>query len=83
MALIISIVNNKWQNNENIPCPCCGYLTVKEKYDICPLCFWEMDPVAEKYPNEIIGANQLSLQQAREDFQKRQRAAMQNLDESQ
>lgn len=30
-------------------CPCCGFYTFDEKlngnYDICPVCFWEDDPI--------------------------------------
>ena len=34
---------------EKYKCPCCGFYTFDEKpngnYDICPVCFWEDDPI--------------------------------------
>jgi hypothetical protein len=41
------------------PCPCCGYLTFGEppgSYAICPICFWEDDPVQLRFPTRG-GAN--------------------------
>ncbi|MBC1481543.1 MULTISPECIES: CPCC family cysteine-rich protein [Listeria] len=45
-------------------CPVCKNYTIQDDYDICEVCFWEYDKVAQKYPNEIIGANNVSLKQA-------------------
>lgn len=51
------------------PCPCCGYYTHKHEpdgsYDICPVCFWEDDPVQLEDPQYEGGANHVSLEQAR------------------
>jgi len=48
-------------------CPCCGYNTLSEKppgtYDICPICYWEDDPIQFENPNYEGGANQVSLKQ--------------------
>ncbi|RZF55957.1 hydrolase [Acinetobacter halotolerans] len=56
------------------PCLCCGYLTRGEPsnddYDICPVCFWENDPVQAEDHDYGGGANVPSLNQARENFQK-------------
>jgi hypothetical protein len=53
-------------------CPCCGYLTLQEKppgtYDICPVCFWEDDPVQYADHDYEGGANDVSLKQARTNF---------------
>ena len=53
-------------------CPCCGYYTFKEKpngtYDICPVCFWEDDPIQLKRPELAGGANDVSLVEARQNF---------------
>lgn len=45
-------------------CPCCGYVTFTNppgSYDLCPICFWEDDPVQLLDPGYAGGANALSL----------------------
>lgn len=53
-------------------CPCCGFLTVDDSKeiitDICDVCFWQYDEVAQKNPDTVIGANKVSLNTARENF---------------
>ncbi len=53
-------------------CPCCGYLTIDDSKeiitDICDVCFWQYDEVANKEPDRIIGANKVSLNTARANF---------------
>lgn len=44
-------------------CPVCKNYTVEDNYDICEVCYWEYDLVAQEYPDEIIGANNVSLEQ--------------------
>jgi hypothetical protein len=50
------------------PCACCGYLTVFQEYDICPVCFWEADDVQEHDPAFAGGANKMSLTEARASY---------------
>ena len=54
-------------------CPCCGYDTLKEEppgtYDICPICFWEDDPIQFNDHDYEGGANQVSLRQAQINFE--------------
>ncbi|MCU4638795.1 CPCC family cysteine-rich protein [Acinetobacter courvalinii] len=56
------------------PCLCCGYLTRDEPsngyYDICPVCFWEDDPMQAEDYDWCGGANVPSLNQARKNFKK-------------
>ena len=51
-------------------CPCCGYYTLPGagEYDICPVCYWEDDPVQEDDPDLAGGANDLCLNECRENF---------------
>ena len=55
-------------------CPCCGHYTFIEPtgntYDICPVCFWEDDGWQQDNPDEAGGANAVSLNQARINYQK-------------
>ena len=57
---------------EMYQCPCCGYLTLSEEspgtFEICPICYWEDDNVQAADPNYEGGANQVSLNQARQNF---------------
>ncbi len=55
------------------PCPCCGYLVFDEvagSYSICPICFWEDDAVQLLDPGFRGGANQPSLKESQENFQR-------------
>jgi hypothetical protein len=54
------------------PCPCCKHLTFDSvgEYDICPICFWEDDPVQEEKPDLAGGANKVSLVEAEQNFLK-------------
>ncbi len=53
-------------------CPCCGYDTFDAKerlaYAICPICFWEDDPIGFEDQNFVGGANRVSLMQAQKNF---------------
>ena len=55
-------------------CPCCGFRTLTEKppgtYEICPVCYWEDDNVQFADPNFEGGANEFSLNQAKDNFLK-------------
>ena len=57
---------------EKFACPCCGYKTYPEKpdgdYGICPVCFWEDDPIQFNNPDYKGGANRPSLRQAQRNF---------------
>lgn len=49
------------------PCVCCGHLTMDEppgSHLICPVCFWEDDPVQLRWPDLPGGANRPSLIEA-------------------
>ncbi len=51
----------------DIPCPCCGFLTLEDQYGsfaICDVCGWEDDGVQLANPTSEGGANKRSLAQA-------------------
>jgi hypothetical protein len=51
-------------------CNCCGFrtLTVSNGYEICPVCFWEDDPVQNEDLQYSGGANSLSLEETRHNY---------------
>lgn len=54
-------------------CFCCGYRTLDDdpqdpSFEICPVCFWENDPIQRDKPDYVGGANVISLNQARDNF---------------
>jgi hypothetical protein len=52
-------------------CPCCGYKTIYREdtfYDLCPVCFWETDPIQLADPHYTGGANRPSLIEAQQHF---------------
>jgi hypothetical protein len=51
-------------------CPCCGYIVLdSEIHDICPICWWQDDPISRTEPDFIGGANgNVSLCQAQVNF---------------
>lgn len=53
-------------------CPCCGFYTFEEKpdgnYDICPVCFWEDDPIQLQDETYEGGANHVSLKDAKKNY---------------
>jgi len=53
-----------------INCPCCGYLTIEEEWDVCPVCYWENVGVMpnEYWQNWADGANHVSLDDAKKNY---------------
>ena len=49
-------------------CICCGYKTIEHEdplwHDICPVCYWENDPVQNSNHDSCNGANRISLNEA-------------------
>ncbi len=62
----------KNNTREKFRCPCCGYITLTTNepldYEICPICFWENDPIQNDDENYRGGANTISLSEARANF---------------
>ena len=60
--------------DKGYPCPCCGYLTLLEPppgtFEICPVCNWQDDNVQFNNIDFEGGANEESLKEARQNFQK-------------
>lgn len=59
--------NKAFEKNKKYKCPCCGFYTFEKRpngnYDICPVCFWEDDPIQLKDQLYAGGANKISLVQ--------------------
>ncbi|MCQ2396865.1 MAG: hypothetical protein MJ106_04115 [Lentisphaeria bacterium] len=56
-------------------CPCCGIrvLDTKGKYEICPVCGWEDDPIQAKDHAFAGGANSIALVDARIAWKRKQK----------
>jgi hypothetical protein len=71
--VIIKLTSNnmRW-NMERLQCPCCENFTVESDdeviVDICDVCFWQYDAIAHELPDRNIGANHISLTQAKENY---------------
>ena len=57
----------------NYRCACCNQFTREEPqgswdYEICPVCFWEDDPVQNIHPDSYSGANKVSLNEAKQNY---------------
>ena len=53
-------------------CACCGQYTLLEENfsDVCPVCNWQDEPYQNENPDLAGGANDMSLNQAKEAFKK-------------
>jgi hypothetical protein len=51
-------------------CPCCRLFTLTElgRYELCPTCFWEDDPMQSENITHGGGANEISLLEARNNY---------------
>lgn len=59
--------------DKSYPCPCCGFLTLSSSigsHEICPVCYWEDDLIQSKEPTCAGGANNISLESAKENYKK-------------
>ena len=54
--------------NELITCPSCGYKTITDEYDICPICGWEHDVWQLNHPDDDGGPNYVTLRDAQKNF---------------
>ena len=54
-----------------LPCPVCQRLTFETlgAWDTCPVCGWNSDPVQETIQDDPTGANGISLNEARANYQ--------------
>jgi hypothetical protein len=56
----------------NVPCPCCGYLTLtaRSRFEVCPVCIWEDDGQDDADAHEVRGGpnGMLSLFEGRANF---------------
>lgn len=59
---------------KKLQCPCCGYYTISRDdevvIDFCEVCLWQYDIVAHENADINIGANKISLNEARDNYKK-------------
>ena len=53
--------------NKNFNCPCCNEKAFEDAggFDICEFCGWQDDPLQREDPDDNMGANVMSLNEAR------------------
>lgn len=77
VKILGSAKGNKMNNESLFECPCCGNFTRSTEeygsYEICEVCGWEDDPVQALNPDFKGGANELSLNEAREKYKEDKR----------
>jgi hypothetical protein len=69
MNVMTELVNKT--KNKKYPCVCCGYKTMYREdhlWDICPVCFWQSDPLENTDADYKGGANRISLKEAQQNF---------------
>ncbi|HTL83354.1 MAG TPA: CPCC family cysteine-rich protein [Bacteroidia bacterium] len=58
--------------NGKFKCDCCGYFTLPSNevgyYQMCPVCYWEDDAAQANDPELKRGKNEISLNEARQNF---------------
>jgi len=57
-------------NDKRMKCPCCGYYTITEIFDICDVCFWQYDETSHDKPDAVSGANGITLNEAIKNYKK-------------
>jgi Cysteine-rich CPCC len=55
---------------ENAQCACCGYYTIREIAETCPVCYWEENIYQEENQDDNDAPNYISLKEAKENFLK-------------
>jgi hypothetical protein len=55
---------------DKVQCACCGFFTIKEIKETCPVCFWEEDFYQQENIDDDSGPNLISLRNARLNFLK-------------
>jgi len=58
-----------------IKCPVCGQYEFEEDFDLCPICEWQHDRVQEGEPDFWGGANDLSLNDYKVEWEKKRKTA--------
>lgn len=61
-------MENEINKNFKHKCACCGFYTITEIHETCPVCFWEEDFYQEGNIDDDGGPNQPSLRIARKNF---------------
>ncbi|NMD37783.1 MAG: glycosyltransferase [Christensenellaceae bacterium] len=59
----------EYARGENFECPVCKQKTIRMIFDICDVCGWQYDLAYHDIPDRI-GANKISLNQAKENYKK-------------
>ena len=60
-------MDNKNSYNKR-KCACCGYFTIAEIKQTCPICYWEEDFYQEEHTSDSGGPNLVCLRDAKANY---------------
>lgn len=55
---------------DKVQCACCGFYTISQIAETCPVCYWEENIYQEENIDDNDAPNYVSLKEARENFKK-------------
>lgn len=67
-----SISSKNMETEMKHACKCCRKMTIelRDSFEVCPVCFWEDDPLQSEDEDYSGGANEISLKEARANYSK-------------
>ncbi len=74
---LLRSLRDRKQKRAALLCPVCGKHRFREsgKWEVCPVCGWEDEPLARRDPDFSGGANELSLNEYRQKYLSRKEDA--------
>ena len=76
------VENGKLIEQEQIKCKVCGLGNVEHDFGICEYCGWEADNLQNDIPDYCGGANDMSLNQYKQFWEKNKEDILKNLSEN-
>jgi rubredoxin len=74
--MAFGIILGKSGRDDSMKCPVCGKYDFarKDDFDVCDVCGWENDESQLEDPDYAGGANEMSLNEAREAYERKRKS---------